>query len=223
MEHREFEWLIKEAQLGFEAWPSASSCRCSVTKSYLTLCNPMDFSTPGFLVLHYLLEFSQTDVHWFSDAIQPPHRLLPLLLLPSIFPTIFWLNFQWVSTSYKVAKLLKLWYQHQSFHEYSKLISFRADWFDLLAVQGTLKSLPQHHSSKTSLLNSSAFFMIQLSHLFMTTGWTTALTIWTFVGKVMSLLFNMLSRFVIVFLPRSKHLLISLLQSPSAVIWSPRK
>ena len=103
-------------------------------------------------------------------------------------------------------------------NEYSGLISFRMDWLDLLAVQGTLKSLLQHHSSKASILQRSAFFIVQLSHPYMTTGKTTALTSWTFVGKVMSLLFNMRSRLVIVFLPRSKHLLISWLKSPSAVI-----
>ena len=101
---------------------------------------------------------------------------------------------------------------------YSDLISFRIDWFDLLAGQGTLKSLLQHHSSKASILQCSAFFIVQLSHPYMTTGKTIALTRWTFVGKVMSLLFNMLSGLVIAFLPRNKHLLISWLQSPSAVI-----
>ena len=103
------------------------------------------------------------------------------------------------------------------------LISFRMDWLDLLAVQGTLKSLLQHHSSKASILRHSAFFTVQLSHPYMNTGKTIALTIWTFVGKVMSLLFNMLSKLVITFLPRSKCLLISWLQSPSAVILEPRK
>ena len=108
-------------------------------------------------------------------------------------------------------------------NEHSRLISFRMDWLDLLAVQGTLKSLLQHHSSKASILRCSAFFIVQLSHPNMTTGKTIILTIWTFVGKVMSLLFNMLSRLVITFLPRSKRLLISWLQSPSAVILEPRK
>ena len=107
--------------------------------------------------------------------------------------------------------------------EYSGLISFRMDWLDLLAVQGTLKSLLQHHSSKASIRQHSAFFIVQLSHPYMTTGKTIALTRWTFVGKVMSLLFNMLSRLVITFLPRSKHLVISWLQSPSAVILEPKK
>ena len=140
----------------------------------------------------------------------------PLLLLPSIFPRI---------RVYSNESVLIRWSKYWSFSfsispstEYSGLISFRIDWLDRLAVQGTLKSLLQHHSSKASILQCSAFFIVQLSHTFMTTVKTTALTSWTFVGKVMSLLFNMLSRLVIVFLPRSKHLLISWLKSPSAVI-----
>ena len=113
---------------------------------------------------------------------------------------------------YEVAKVLEFQFQHQSFQ-----------WTDLLAVQGTLKSLLQHHSSKESILRCSAFFIVQLSHPYMTTGKAIALTRWTFVGKVMSLLFNLLSRLVITFLPRSQRLLISWLQSPSAVISEPRK
>ena len=122
------------------------------------------------------------------------------------------------------------WPQYWSFSfsispskEHPGLISFRTDWLDLLAVQGTLKSLLQHHSAKASILQRSAFFIVQLSHPYMTTGKTIALTRWTFVGKVMSLLFNMLPRLVIIFLPRSKHLLIAWLQSPSAVILEPKK
>ena len=122
------------------------------------------------------------------------------------------------------------WPKYQSFsfsispsNQYSGLISFRTDWFDLLAVQGTLKSLLQHHSTKASILRCSAFFTVQLSHPYMTTGKTIPLTRRTFVGKVMSLLFNILSRLVITFLPRSKSLLISWLQSPSAVILEPKK
>ena len=110
-----------------------------------------------------------------------------------------------------------------SSNEHPGLIFFRMDWLDLLAVQGTLKSLLQHHSSKASILQHSAFFIVQISHLYMTTGKTTALTRWTFVSKVMSLIFNMLSRLVITFLPRSKCLLISWLQSPSTLIWEPKK
>ena len=146
----------------------------------------------------------------------------PLLLLPSIFPSIR------VFSSESVLRIRWLNYWSFSFcisssNEYSGLISFRMDWFDLLVVQGTLKSLLQHHSSRASVLRCSAFFIVQLSHPYMTTGKAIALTRWTFVGKVMSLLFNMLSRLVIAFLPRSKHLLISWLQSPTAVILEPQK
>ena len=118
---------------------------------------------------------------------------------------------------------MELQLQYQSSNEYSGLISFRIDWFDLLAVEGTLKSLLQHHSLKASILWCSAFFMVQLLYLYVTSGKTIALTIWNFVGKVISLLFNMLSRLVTAFLPRSKCLLISWLQSPSAVILEPPK
>ena len=138
-----------------------------------------------------------------------------LPFLPSVFPSIR------VFSNESVLHIR--WPKYWSFsispsNEYSGLISFRIDWFDLLAVQGILKSLLQHHSSKASVLPCSTFFMVQLSHLYVTTGKTTALTIWTFVGKVMYLLFNMLSRFVMAFLPRSKCLLISWVQSPSIVI-----
>ena len=146
----------------------------------------------------------------------------PLLLPPSIFPSI--------RVFAKKSALRIRWPEYWSFsfsispsNEYSGLISFRMDWFDLLAVQGTLKSLLQHHSSKASLLYCSVFFMIQLSHPYLTPGKTIALTRRTFVGKEISLLFNMLSRLVIAFFPRSKHLLISWLQSPSAVIMESRK
>ena len=146
----------------------------------------------------------------------------PLLFLPSIFPSIR------VFSNGSVFRIR--WPNYWSFsfsispsNEYSALVSFRIDWFDLLAVQGTLKSLLQHHSSKASVLRCSAFFMVQLSHPYMTIGKTIAFTRQTFVSKVLSLLFNLLSRFVIAFLPRSKHLLISWLQSPSAVILEPEK
>ena len=131
--------------------------------------------------------------------------------------------FQWVSSSHEVAKVLSFSFSIIPSKEIPGLISFRMDWLDLLAVQGTLKSLLQPHSSKASILWRSAFFTVQLSHPYMTTGKTVALTRWTFVGKVMCLLLNMLSRLVITFLPRSKCLLISWLQSPSAVILEPRK
>ena len=131
--------------------------------------------------------------------------------------------FQWVSSSHQVAKVLEFQLQNQSFQWIFRTDSLRMDWLDLLAVQGTLKSLLQHHSPKASILWHSAFFIVQLSHPYMTTWKTIALTRRTFVGKVTSLLFNMLSRLVITFLPRSKRLLISWLQSPSAVILEPKK
>ena len=146
----------------------------------------------------------------------------PLLLLPSIFPSIRVFS----NESALCIRSPKYWsfrFSINPSNEYLGLISFRMNWLDLLAVQETLKSLLQHHSSKESILRCSAFFMVQLSHPYMTTGKTIALTRWTFVGKVMSLLFNMLSQLVIAFLPRSKHLLISWLQSPSAVILDPKK
>ena len=171
----------------------------------------MECSTPGLPVHHQFPEFTQTHVHWVSDAIQTPHPLSS----PS-FPA-FNLSqpqglFQWVSFSNQVAKVLEFQLQHQSLQWIFRTISFRMDCLDLLAVQGTLKSLHQHHSLKASVLQCSAFFLVQLSHPYMTTGKTIALNRQTFVGKVMSLLFNMLSRLVITFLPRSKCLLISWLQ-----------
>jgi len=161
----------------------------------MTLCNPMDCGMPGFPVYHQLLELAQTHVHWASDAIQPSHPLSSPSP-PSIFPSIR------VFSNESVLHIRWPKYWTSSFtispsNEYSGLISFRMDWLDLLAVQGTLKSLLQHHSSKASILLHSAFFIVQLSHPYMTTGKTIALTRWTFVGKVMSLLFNMLSRLVI--------------------------
>ena len=182
----------------------------------------MDCSTPGLLVHHQLLEFAQTHVHWVGDAIQPSHPLLSPSLLPPIPPSIRVFSNE--------SALHIRWPKYWSFgfhispsNEYSGLISFRMDWLDLLAGQRTLKSLLQHHSSKASILWRSAFFIVQLSHSYMTTGKTIALTRWTFVGKITSLLFNMLSGLVITFLPRSKRLLISWLRSPSAVILELRK
>ena len=154
------------------------------------------------------------------ESMIPSNHLilcLLLLLLPSVYPSIR-------VFSNELALCIR-WPQYWNFSssEYSGLISFRIDWFDLLAFQGTLKSLLQHYSSKASILQHTAFFMVQLPHPYMTIGKTIALTIWTFVDKVMSLLFNMLSSFVIAFLPRSKCLLISWLQSLSTVILEPKK
>ena len=194
----------------------------SVTESCLTLCHPMDCSTPGLAVHHQLPEFTQTHVH---RSVMPSSHLIlcrPLLLLPPIPPSIRVFSNE--------SALRMRWPEYWSFSfsiipskEIPGLISFRMDWLDLLALQGTLKSLLQHHSSKASILQCSACFTVQHSHPYMATGKTIALTRRTFVGKVMSLLLNMLSRLVITLLPRSKRLLISWLQSPSAVTLEPRK
>ena len=173
----------------------------------------------SFTISQSLLKFTST------ESVTPSNHLIlcrPLLLLPSIFPSVRVFSSE--------SALCSRWPKDWSFSfnispssEYSGLISFRISWFDLLAFQRTFKRPLQHLSSKASILWHSAFFMVQLSHPYMTTGKNTVLTIWTFVSKVTSLLFNMLSRFVIVFHPRSKHLLISWLQSPSAVILEPKK
>ena len=172
---------------------------------------------PGFPIHHQHPELTQTHVHQVGDVIQLVHPCRPLLP-PSIFPSIRVFS----NESVFHVRWPKFWsflFSIRPSNEHPGLISFRMDWLDLLAVQGTLKSLLQHHSSKSSILQLSAFFVVQLSHPYLTTGKTIALTIRTFVGKVMtSLLLSMLSRLVIAFLPRSKHLLISWLQSPSIVI-----
>ena len=161
----------------------------------------MNCSTPSFPVHHQLPELTPTHVHWVGDAIQPSHPLSSPSP-PAFHLSQHWSLFQWVSV------LCIRWPKYCSFNfsispsnEYSGLISFRMDWLDLFAVHGTLKSLLQHYSSKASILRHSAFFIVQLSHPYMTTGKAIALTRCTFVGKVMSLLFNMLSRLVIAFLP----------------------
>ena len=182
----------------------------------------MDCSTPGFPVNHQLLEFTQTHVHPVGDAIQPSHPLSSPSLPPSIFPSIRVFSNE-SALHIRLPKYHSFIFSISSSNEYSGLISFRMDWLDLLAIQGTLKSLLQHHSSKASILLCSVFLIVQLSHPYMTTGKTIALTRRTFIGKVTSLLFNMLSMLVITFLPRHKRLLISWLQSPSAVILVPPK
>ena len=165
----------------------------------------MNLSMPGLPVHHQLPEFTKTHVHQVGDATQPSHPLSSVLLLPPtprsirVFSNESTLGMRWP----------KYWTFSLSLSPSNKhpgLVSIRMDWLDILAVQGTLKSIPQYHSSKASVLQCSAFLLVQLSHPYMTTGKTIALTRWTFVGKVMSLLLNMLSRLVITFLPRSKHL-----------------
>ena len=183
----------------------------------MTFCDPINRSTPGLpLPVHYQLpEFTQTHVHRVGDAIHQSHPLSspsPPVPNPSQHQSLF----QWVNSLDEVAKVWSFSFSIIPSKEHPGLISFRMDWLDLLAVHGTLKSLLIHHSSKASILQRSAFFTVQLSHPYMTTGKTIALTRRSFVGKVMSLLLNMLSRLVITFLPRSKCLLISWLQSPSA-------
>ena len=195
-----------------------TDCYCSASQSCPTLCDPMDCSMPGSLSFAWSLLKPM-----FIESVMPSNHLIlchPLLLLPSIFPSIRVFS--------KESALLIRWPKYWSFSfsispskKYSGLISSRMDWFDLFAVQGALKSLI--YSSKALILWHSDFFTVQLSHSYTNTGKTIPLTIWTFVGKVISVFFNMLSMFLIAILPRSKHLLILWLQSPSAVILEPKK
>ena len=197
----QFSCSITSESLRHEPWTTALQASLSITNSW---------SSPK---------------HMSIESVMPSnHPILcrPLLLLPSIFPS----NRVFSNESVLCIRWPKYWsfsFNISPSNEHPGLISFRMDWLDLLAVQGTLKSLLQHHSSKASILRHSAFFIVQLSHPYITNGKTIALTRWTFVGKVMSLLFNMLSRLVLTFLLRSKRLFISWLQSPSAVIWEPKK
>ena len=193
----------------------------SVTQSWSTLCDLMDCSQASLSITNSRGPPKPMSI----ELVMPSNHLIlccPLLLLPSIFPSIrvfsneSVLHIRWpINCSFR--------FSISPSSEYSGLISFRMDWLDPLAVQGTLKSLLQHHSSKASNLQCSAFFIVQLSHPYMTTGKIRDLTRRTFLSKVMSFLFNILSRLVIAFLPRSKHLLISWVQSPSAVILEPKK
>ena len=194
----------------------------SVTLSCLTFATPWTAVRQASL---FITNCRSPPKPMSIESVMPSNHLIlchPLLLLPSIFPSIRVFSNE--------SALCIRWPKYWSFsfnispsNEHPELISFRRDWLNLLAVQGTLKSLLQHHSSKASILQPSAFFIVQLSHPYLTTGKTVALTRWTFVGKVMSPLFNMLSRLVITFLPRSKPLLISWLQSTSAVNLEPPK
>ena len=194
----------------------------SVTQLCPNLCNPWTAASQASLSITNcwrLLKLISIVL------VMPSNQLIlcrPLLLPPSIFPSIR----DFYNMSVLRIRQPKYWsfsFSISPSNEYSGLISFRMDWLDLLVVQGTLKSLLQHHTSKASILWCSAFFIVQLSHPYMTTGKAIAFTRQTFVGKVMSLLLNMLSQSVIAFLPRSKCLLISWLHSPSAVIWEPKK
>ena len=185
-------------------------------------CDPVNCNLPGLPVHHQLPEPIPNSCPLSQYCHPTISSSVILLLLPSIFPSIRVFS----NESALCIRWPKDWtfsFSISPSNEHPELISFRMDWLNFPAFQGTLKSLLHHHSSKTSNLQCSAFFIVQLLHTYMTTGKTIALTRWTFVGKVMSLLFNILSRLVITFLPRSKHLLISRLQSPSAVILEPRK
>ena len=195
-------------------------CCCWVAQSCVTLCGPMDCSKPGLSVPHHFLKFAQVHVHCISDAVQPSRPLMPSSpFCPQFFPA---------SLTFSMSRLFASGDQINGASASASVLPMNIqgwvpliNWFYLLAVQGTLRSLLQHHSLKASVLWCSAFFMVQLSQLCMTTGNIVALTTWTFVGRVISLLLNTLSRFVITFLPGSNHLLISWLQSPSIVILEP--
>ena len=208
-----------EAFCLFDCQAISSVQSLSLDQLFVTPWTAAHQASPSITNFQSLLKLMST------ESVMPSNHLIlshPLLLMPSIFPSI--------SVFSNESALCIRWPKYWSFsfnislsNEHSGLISFRMDWLDLLAVQGTLKSLLQHHSSKASILRRSAFIPVQLSHPYMTTGKTIALTRQTFVGKVTSLLFNMLSRLVITFLPRSKRLFTSWVQSPSAVILEPPK
>ena len=182
----------------------------------------MDCSMIGFPVLHYLLEFSPTHVHWVGDVIQPSH-----LLSPSSPPDLNLSQhqglLQWVGSLHQVDKAFKLQLQYQPFQWIFRLISFRIDWFVLLLSKGLSKSLLWHHNSKASILQHSAFFIVQLSHLYMSTEKTIVLTRWTFVYKVISLLFNRLSRFVIAFFQGARVSEFHNCSHHPQWFWKPRK
>ena len=208
----------------WEAQVSSSIQFSSVAQSCLTLCDPMDCSTPGLTSMSITNSRNLLKLMPIESVMPSNYLILcrPLLLLSSIFPRIRVFS----NESALCIRWPKNWhfsFNISSSNKHPGLISFRMDWLDLFAVQGTLKSLLQPHSSKASILRCSAFFIVQFSHPYMTTGKTIALTRWIFVGKIMSLLLNMLSRLVITFLPRSKRLFISWLQSPSAVTLEPPK
>ena len=199
----------------FGRCPSQLHCCCSAAKPCLTLCNPMDCRTSGFPVFHYLPELAQTHVHWVGDAIQPSHPLSSLYLLPSIFPSIRVFSNESGGQSIGISALTSV--LPMDTQDWSPL-----GWTGWISLQskGLSRGFSNTTVQKHQFFWCSAFFIIQLSHPYMTTGKTIALTV---VGKVTSLLFNMLSRLVITFLPRSKCHLISWLQSPSAVILEPPK
>ena len=204
-------------QPGIEPWAPAVQFS-SVAQSCLTLCDPW---TAGSQASRSITNSQSLPRLMSTESVMPSKHLILYQPFSSCLQSFQHQGFfKWVSSSYQVAKVLEL-QLHQFFQWTPRTDLIWMDWFDLLAVQGTLKSLLQHHSSKASILLCSAFFIVQLSHPYMTIGKTITLIAWTFVGKLMSLLFNTLSRLVITFLPRSKCLFISWLQAPSAVILKP--
>ena len=206
--------------LGMNWWIFTHNYQFSlVTQSCPTPCDPMDCNTPGFPVHHQLLQLAQTHVH---QSVMPTNHLI-LCCSPFFNLSQHQDLSKWLSSLHQMAKVLEFQLQHQSLQLIFRVDFFRTDSLDLLAGWGTLNSLLQHHTLKASILQLSAFFMVQFSHPYMTTGKTIALAIWTFISKVISLLFNMLWRFDISFLPRSKHVFISWLQSPSKWLWNPPK
>ena len=210
-------WVQHVFGQSFWLWQCSVQFSCSVVSDSLWPHEPQHARppcpspTPGVYLSSCPLSWWCHQINSYLLSSSPPALSLPSI---RVFSNESALHMRW-------PKYWSFSFNISPSNEHSRLISFRMDWLDLLAVQGTLKSILQHHSSKTSVLQSSAFFIVQLSHPYMTTGKTIALTRQTFVGKVMPLLFNMLSRLVITFLPRGKCLLISWLQSPSAVIWEP--
>ena len=196
----------------------------SVAQLYLTVCDPIDCSMPGFPVCHQLRSLLKlTSIMSVMPSNHPVILCHPFLLLPSILPSMRVFSSESVHCTFRWPKYWSVSFSISPSNQYSGLISCRINWFDLLTVQGTLWSLLQYHISKASVLQCSAFFVVQLSCPYMTTGKTIALTSWAFVSKVMSLLFHILSSLVIAFVSRSKCLLIPWLQPPSAVILEPQK
>ena len=197
------EWFVVQSLSCVWLFATPWTAACQVPLSFTISCSLLRFMSIESVMLSNHLNFCCS-----------------LLLLPSIFPSIR-VFFQWIRFLHQVAKVLELQFSFSPYNEYSRLISFMIDWFDFLAVQGTLKNLPSITIPKNLFFSVRDFFMVQFSYLYRTTGKTIALTIWTFVSKVISLVFNTESRFDIAFLPRRKHLLISRLQSPSTAILEP--
>ena len=222
---RLLHWQVDSSPLAPPGKPQGHHSTCKINSVQLLSCiwlfATSDCGTPSFPVCHQLPELTQTYVHWVGDAIQPSHSLSSPSL-PALNPSQHQGLFSESVLHIRWPKYWSLSFSISPSNECSGLISFRNDWFDLLAAQGTLKSLLQHHSFKASILQRSAFFIVQLSHPYMTTGKTIALTRQMFVDKVIFLLFNMLSSLIIAFLPRRKHLLTSWCSHHLKWFWNPK-